>query len=54
MPRRKVRLGLPCRRGVIVLLAQPASVTMTANNKAVKGCGGLPLYSPSCREGVFP
>jgi hypothetical protein len=24
------------------MLAQPTPVTMTVNNKAVKGCGGLP------------
>jgi hypothetical protein len=33
----------PVGGGVIVLLAQPTTVTMTVNNKAVKGCGGLPL-----------
>jgi hypothetical protein len=52
-PRRKVRLGLPCRRGVIVLLAQP-TVTMTVNNKAVKGCGRVPhLFTEVPRRGVL-
>src|SRR5918994_2487862 len=53
-PRRNVRLGLPCRRGVIVLLAQPTTVTMTLNNKAVKGCGELPLlFTELPRRGVL-
>ena len=51
-PRRNVRLGLPCRRGVIVLLAQPTTVTMTVNNKAVKGCGGLPLLFTELPRGL--
>src|SRR5215216_6882896 len=39
-PRRKGMLGFV---PIGMPLAQPTTVTMTPNNKAVKGCGGLPF-----------
>jgi hypothetical protein len=36
--------------GIIIVPAQPTTVTMTVNNKAVKGRAGS-LYSPRIREG---
>jgi hypothetical protein len=44
----------PVGGGVIVLLAQPTTVTMTVNNKAVKGCGRvLHLFTEVPRRGVL-
>ena len=41
-----VPIGMP--------LAQPTTVTMTPNNKAVKGCGGLPFLFTELPRRFFP